>query len=525
MDLSSSLPEPQRRLRTHHHQQFSYQSTQALYYYQQSQQQQQPYAHNRPSGYAYHQVPPEVVSVNAAPQIADSGGGMAQVGPNPLASAKVVALSQLTQFEGTATAVMQANFGAALLHLGPTLVPTPPVRYVLFGFLDLYLATAMVIKYGLKLCGSCQGGGRRGSRSFRGHGRGYNGHRLPNTGDRGTGRGGGRGGPQCFQKHGASSASQQEPSTENIKSTVEVGPLAALPKETAQTAVPPKASPSTPAVEKAPSSRRPPQGAWCELCRVECTSLEILEQHKNGKRHKKNLQKTEGSKSGLKPRREKQNGKKLAGKPENKGSQHPDSAQEGEEKKAIENLLAESVRSEISVEPKQQINGEKPTVVTVEETPRIDCSDSQRHRMKRKMRGGQGGKCTKTLEASRPKIGPRKRKAVIPLICDLCNVKCDTEEAFDGHLSGKKHTAKLKRFGPVGIEVLYPPNPIGQSMLLPQGNQETVHSPQGSHRAAGAYMPPQIRQAAPAASGLSLQYQQNHDQIAPKNAVILAPEA
>ncbi|XP_017972417.1 PREDICTED: uncharacterized protein LOC108661095 [Theobroma cacao] len=126
MDLSSSLPEPQRRLRTHDHQQFSYQSTQALYYYQQSQQQQQPYAHNRPSGYAYHQVPPEVVSVNAAPQIADSGGGMAQVGPNPLASAKVVALSQLTQFEGTATAVMQANFGAALLHLGPTLVPTPP---------------------------------------------------------------------------------------------------------------------------------------------------------------------------------------------------------------------------------------------------------------------------------------------------------------------------------------------------------------------------------------------------------------
>ncbi|WRX18091.1 hypothetical protein QQP08_010578 [Theobroma cacao] len=257
-----------------------------------------------------------------------------------------------------------------------------------------------------------------------------------------------------------------------------MGPLVALPKETDQTAVPPKASPSTPAVEKAPSSRRPPQRAWCELCRVECTSLEILEQHKNGKRHKKNLQKTEGSKSGFKPGIEKQNGKKLAAKPENKGSQHPDSAQEGEEKKAIENLLAESVGSEISVEPKQQINGEKPTVVTVEETPRIDCSDSQRHRMKRKMRGGQGGQCMKTLEASRPKDGPRKQKAVIPLICDLCNVKCDTERARKVHI------------------------------VQP-----------------GAYMPPQIRQAAPAASGLSLQYQQNHDQIAPESALIMAPEA
>lgn len=34
----------------------------------------------------------------------------------------------------------------------------------------------------------------------------------------------------------------------------------------------------------------PTQFAWCKVCMVECTSLEILVQHKNGKRNKKNLQ-------------------------------------------------------------------------------------------------------------------------------------------------------------------------------------------------------------------------------------------
>ena len=242
-------------------------------------------------------------------------------------------------------------------------------------------------------------GGRRGSRSFRGRGRGYNSQRLPKTRDHETGSGGARDGPQCFQPHGASSASKEEPSNGNVKSTDEAEPLAVLPKATAQTAVPPEASQSTPSLEKAPSSRRPPQGAWCELCRVECTSLEILEQHNNGKRHKKNLQKTEKSKIAVKPGIEKQNVEKPTAKPENEGSQQPNSAQESEEKKP-----AESVGGENSMECKQQINGEKHTEASVEGTPRIDCFDSQRLGIKRKMQGGQGGECMKNLEAPRLKV-------------------------------------------------------------------------------------------------------------------------
>lgn len=33
--------------------------------------------------------------------------------------------------------------------------------------------------------------------------------------------------------------------------------------------------------------------AWCDICRVNCDSLEILEQHKNGKQHKKTMQRSE----------------------------------------------------------------------------------------------------------------------------------------------------------------------------------------------------------------------------------------
>ncbi|XVE57652.1 hypothetical protein DITRI_Ditri04bG0106900 [Diplodiscus trichospermus] len=528
MDLSSSFPESLQQLRNHDHQQYLDQSTLSYYYPQENQHLQQQYAYNCPPGYAHHHVPhhlnlqPAGVSVHAVPPMANSGWSMANVGLNPVAAAALVALSQLGQFQGTAMAGMQANLGTPLLFHWPTLLPPPPASGPPYS-----------------------SGGRRGSRSFRGHGRGYNSRFLPRTGDPETGTAGARGGSQCFQPRGAFSASQEEPSNENVKSKEAAEPLSVLPKATAQTSGPAKASQSTPTVGKTPSCRRPPQGAWCELCRVECTGLEILEQHKNGKRHKKNLQKTEESKIAVKPGVEKQNAEKHPAKPENEGSQQPNSAQESEAKKLAESVggenfmeckkqnaekrpatpenegyqqpnsaqenvakkPAESVGGENFMECKQEVNGGKHTEGFVGGTPRIDCCDNQKRGRKRKMRGGQGGECMKTLEGPRLKVGPCKRKVVIPVICDLCNVKCDAQEVFDQHISGKKHTAKLKRYGPVGLQVLYPPDPIAQTLLLHQGSQQPVHCPQGSDPAADVSMPPQTHQAATVTSGSNLRNQ------------------
>lgn len=151
--------------------------------------------------------------------------------------------------------------------------------------------------------------------------------------------------------------------------------------------------------------------AWCELCRVDCTSKEILETHKNGKRHQKNLQRLQ----------------------------------------------------ETEKEEKPKMNYE---------ATKADPDDERDRVVKRKAKGG-GGRGGKR---QRP-TGPATPKVVIPLMCDLCNVKCDTQQVLDRHVAGKKHIAKLKRFqghqamyGPTAVQALYPPRP---SFTLPA----TTHNP------------------------------------------------
>ncbi|KAJ1393656.1 Zinc finger C2H2 superfamily [Sesbania bispinosa] len=48
-----------------------------------------------------------------------------------------------------------------------------------------------------------------------------------------------------------------------------------------------KALPKPAQVPTAPL--QPPPMIYCEICKIECNSPEIIEQHKNGKRHKKNM--------------------------------------------------------------------------------------------------------------------------------------------------------------------------------------------------------------------------------------------
>jgi hypothetical protein len=110
--------------------------------------------------------------------------------------------------------------------------------------------------------------------------------------------------------------------------------------------------------------------------------------------------------------------------------------------------------------------------------------------------GGPEEKRAKTMDA--PKVA-------VPLICDLCNAKCDTQLVFERHLAGKKHAAKVKKYeghqamyGESGLQALYPPNPITHTLYnsLPTQTQPYV-DPQAYYAAA----------AAAARSG----YQQNTD--------------
>lgn len=318
-----------------------------------------------------------------------------------------------------------------------------------------------------------RGGGRRGGGPFRGGGN--FGNRLPRSSGRGPalrsrGHGRGRGGPRRFPSNDASSSSHPKPSA------VEEAEL-----NEEETAIEPTAdNHEEPEAQKPGNTapiKRPPQAAWCELCRVDCTSLEILEQHKNGKKHKKNLQKTGELQNAIKPVSEIQDEHKSA------AESNLEIVQEGEDNKKQtlpENLTTETLNNENKVGMERQ-----------NDVP------EQRRGMKRMMRGGRGGKRLRTDGPRRPTEPPKQPKVVIPLICDLCNVKCDTQEVFNRHVAGKKHISKLKRYeghqamyGPVGLQALYPPNPLSQTLFHSQGPQQAFYGPQGSYPPPEPYVPP-----------------------------------
>lgn len=331
----------------------------------------------------------------------------------------------------------------------------------------------------------------------------------------GRGRNRGRGRSRHFQPEGATSmSSHPEPSyAEGTESTDEKAEsLADAPEKAAQSSVAPG---------KVAQNCQLPQIAWCELCRVNCTSLEILEQHKNGKRHKKNLLRIEDLKNAVKPEAEIQNAMQPMKDSKPEVSLQPEIASDRDEQKTAESLPLEAAGIQHKMEIDLLNNREEKAGVPVESSSdlqarklRIDHFDYRRCGMKCKIRVGRGGKRMKTSGAARQPLKPPKSTVVIPLICNLCNVKCDTKEVFDHHLSAKKHITKLKRFkshqamyGPTGLQALYPPNPIAQSFVAP--GQQSFYSPQGPFPQPAGYFPSQAHQAAPAAAGFDPQFLQN----------------
>ncbi|XP_021814355.1 uncharacterized protein LOC110757116 [Prunus avium] len=286
--------------------------------------------------------------------------------------------------------------------------------------------------------------GERGGEPFKGHqgNFGYNHLRPGGAGPSFIGRphGYGSGGPKHFSQHGFPSTSSHPESS--------VAP-ATLPPEKSESASALKTE--VPNKTKVRNNQSP-QVAWCEICKATCNSLEILENHKNGKRHKKNMKNMENMKNAIR------SGDELQGQQNRTSNSNLEVSHDGEQNKPTENLPAEAVIHVKSAETEQQNN-----------------IPGQQHGPKRKKKH----KITSETET----------KIVIPLICDICNVKCDRQGVFYHHLSGKRHVANFKRFkssqaicGPVGLQALYPPNPIAQTIFHPQE---------------GKYMPPHVYQEIP----------------------------
>lgn len=128
------------------------------------------------------------------------------------------------------------------------------------------------------------------------------------------------------------------------------------------------------------------QSAYCEVCKVDCNSKDVLDQHKLGKKHRKNLEKLQAA---------------VAGSSDLAGSGNP--------------------------------------VIGPQENP-CKGKTSYWHRGKKK-----AAEPLKDLESKRRKVVEGGAAAEAVRTCVICNVVCNSETVFKHHLAGQKHSAMLKK--------------------------------------------------------------------------------
>ncbi|XP_008805103.2 zinc finger RNA-binding protein-like [Phoenix dactylifera] len=128
------------------------------------------------------------------------------------------------------------------------------------------------------------------------------------------------------------------------------------------------------------------QSAYCEVCKIECNTPEVLKTHKQGKKHKKKLQKLQ------------------------------------------ESITAKPTKA--------------PTATVVrKETPDADKSKAGGEKTKKK-----GAPATaEELEAKKRRVLEGGAAAEGVKVCSICNVVVNSQVVFEYHIAGQKHTAAVKK--------------------------------------------------------------------------------
>ncbi|PWZ07562.1 hypothetical protein Zm00014a_034630 [Zea mays] len=245
--------------------------------------------------------------------------------------------------------------------------------------------------------------------------------------------------------------------------------------------------------------------AWCDICHVGCNSKEILEQHKNGKRHKRSVQRMQdmarlqgttpaiadmGAPSSSQlaevegPSRSVHmvpplGSTSLSGEhkdlaPENVGAsvygvqitEVPGSSSK-QNKTHHTSTVGHGVEAQVELhvavqacQPSNEMKdgGEAPPNATGPSNAQLVEArmgvNGNNNGSKRKPTGaGRGRKKLRVSQAPQQRRPERVREQ--PLVCTICNAICDTRAVFDIHLVGKKHQSRLKRSQ--GPDVLFGP--------------------------------------------------------------------
>ncbi|CAI8600684.1 unnamed protein product [Vicia faba] len=248
----------------------------------------------------------------------------------------------------------------------------------------------------------------RGGRSFRRGGRG--------RGQFSHGRGRGVGGGRHFPSHSSGPAISDVPGSSSVSAQVQTAPV-----------------------------QPPPRGVFCDICKIECNTPEVMELHLKGKKHLKNIRLHDA-----KLRRGAINAPQSGQIPTSQlnSTDQPIITQESED--PIKNISSEITTDSQKVDIISQNN-----VGETSDVPAEESSGARGRGLKRKLRGGKARKQTRNTDGSQP-------EPAVAITCELCNVKCDTQRVYQAHITGKKH---LKRAygsqalsGVAGLQALYPPD-------------------------------------------------------------------
>ncbi|XP_009400949.3 uncharacterized protein LOC103985059 [Musa acuminata AAA Group] len=419
--------------------------------------------------------------------------------PNPSAAAAVTAFSQLTQFAGTMEAAERAMAGKQERRWHPKGGPQlsmaqhrrqrRPRHHQPSGYHREVWVRPGVADGGTS---SYKGGGRRGCEPFIGGAVRGNSSYHPSKYDNSVrsfrGRGRGRVGNGGGRRYYRSVPERQ---------LLDSAPAPIM--ESSSVAEPGIASGQTPlkvtALATETTQMLPWQPllllAWCDICRVDCNSFQNLEQHKNGKRHKKTVQRIQeieaqqkvmaeleakvASKPEIDLQKMEENKYPLLGEAKNVFHQAIEVANAGSDNVLVlsgksESSKEEEARGEALMFDEQEIMAS--SIEGRTRRSRMDAFDRYDKRYGEKwktMRFGHDGRRLRRPEPvrSRPLMHPKEQ----PRVCTLCNVMCDTLAVFKCHLSGKKHISRIKRFQ--GQHSVY-----GQISLYIPPNQPSAYPPQ-----------------------------------------------
>lgn len=180
---------------------------------------------------------------------------------------------------------------------------------------------------------------------------------------------------------------------------------------------------------------------WCSVCRVDCNTKDVLEQHYRGRKHKKKLENPEANLTDQTKSNERNMKQLASGKQEsnlkevNKTvTQFPPVNGLTENKENQNGIFG--VKTEAGQQQDMTGNLQHPDNIKKSEG---EVSDS--NTLKRKLKG----KAADDIDTKRQRLLKAGTAVAEVKVCTLCNAVCNSQIVFDSHLSGKKHVAQLKK--------------------------------------------------------------------------------